>query len=65
MFKMSPSSENFTEYGKSNKTIKCFSFSIHQRPDSATPEPSCVSFKSNWSKGVIVNLKQQHSSDKK
>uniref|UniRef100_A0AAQ6IFB9 NACHT domain-containing protein n=1 Tax=Anabas testudineus TaxID=64144 RepID=A0AAQ6IFB9_ANATE len=37
----------------------------HQRPESPGPgpEPSCVSFKSDWSKGKIINFKHQPSSD--
>ncbi|XP_056238563.1 NACHT, LRR and PYD domains-containing protein 12-like isoform X4 [Seriola aureovittata] len=36
---------------------------IHQRPKS--PDPSCVSFKSDRSKEFVINFKQRHLSDKK
>uniref|UniRef100_A0A8C9ZG37 NACHT domain-containing protein n=1 Tax=Sander lucioperca TaxID=283035 RepID=A0A8C9ZG37_SANLU len=39
---------------------------IHQRPDSPEPEPSCVSFKSDRSKGLPVDFKDgRHSVDQR
>ncbi|KAM3602906.1 uncharacterized protein V6R79_013216 [Siganus canaliculatus] len=36
-----------------------------QRPDSAGPGPSCVSFSSNWSKDIVVEFKDGQSDDQK
>ncbi|CAJ1055420.1 protein NLRC3-like [Xyrichtys novacula] len=33
------------------------------RPDSPGPGPSCVSFRSDWSKGVIIDFQDGHQSD--
>ncbi|XP_039649756.1 uncharacterized protein LOC120554975 [Perca fluviatilis] len=38
---------------------------IHQRPDSAEPEPSCVSFKSDRSKDHFFDFKHQQTSAEK
>ncbi|XP_028428400.1 NLR family CARD domain-containing protein 3 [Perca flavescens] len=38
---------------------------IHQRPNSAEPEPSCVSFKSDCSEDRLFDFKQQQPSDGK
>ncbi|XP_032360750.1 NACHT, LRR and PYD domains-containing protein 12 isoform X1 [Etheostoma spectabile] len=38
---------------------------IHQRPDSAGPEPSCVSVKSNWSNGRLLDFKGEQPSARK
>ncbi|XP_044043407.1 protein NLRC3-like isoform X3 [Siniperca chuatsi] len=65
------------EEGPSSKTSLCGEHGSQtraqspeqQRPDSAEsgpgPEPSCVSFKSDRSKDIMINFKQRRLSDKK
>ncbi|XP_035857008.1 uncharacterized protein LOC116057040 [Sander lucioperca] len=45
--------------------LDCVKKLIHQRPDSAEPEPSCVSFKSDRSKDLGINFKGQQPSAEK
>ncbi|XP_031178519.1 uncharacterized protein LOC116066541 [Sander lucioperca] len=45
--------------------IKSRRLRIHQRPNSAEPEPSCVSFKSDWSNNRLIDFKGQQPTAEK